>query len=99
MSVLEAMAAGLPVVCTPVGGVPEAVTDGREGWLIPSGDVNALAGALDKLLSDAGLRRRMGEAARHKVENTFSITQIVPQVERLYEQLGAQRVGVRPCLP
>jgi glycosyltransferase involved in cell wall biosynthesis len=99
MSVLEAMAAGLPVVCTPVGGVPEAVTDGCEGWMIPPGDVGALAGALDKLLSDAGLRRRMGEAARRKVESTFSVTQVVPQVERLYEQLGAQRVGVRPCLP
>jgi glycosyltransferase involved in cell wall biosynthesis len=99
MSVLEAMAAGLPVVCTPVGGVPEAVTDGREGWVIAPGDVDALAGALDKLLSDAGLRRRMGDAGRRKVENTFSVTKVVPQLERLYEKLGAQRLGVRPCLP
>jgi glycosyltransferase involved in cell wall biosynthesis len=99
MSVLEAMAVGLPVVCTPVGGVPEAVTDGREGRMIMPGDVGALADALDSLLSQRDLRRRMGEAARHKIESTFSVAHVIPQVERLYEQLGAQRLGVRPCLP
>jgi hypothetical protein len=41
----------------------------------------------------------MGEAARHKIESTFSVAHVIPQVERLYEQLGAQRLGVRPCLP
>jgi hypothetical protein len=41
----------------------------------------------------------MGDAGRRKVENTFSVTQVVPQLERLYEKLGAQRLGVRPCLP
>jgi glycosyltransferase involved in cell wall biosynthesis len=99
MSVLEAMAAGLPVVCTPVGGVPEAVTDGREGRIIMPGDVDALADALDSLLSQRDLRRRMGEAARHKIETTFSVTHIMPRIEQLYEQLGAQRLGVQPCLP
>jgi glycosyltransferase involved in cell wall biosynthesis len=99
MSVLEAMAVGLPVVCTPVGGVPEAVTDGREGRMIMPGDVGALADALDSLLSQRDLRRRMGEAARHKIESTFSVAHVIPQIERLYEQLGAQRLGVRPCLP
>jgi glycosyltransferase involved in cell wall biosynthesis len=99
MSVLEAMAVGLPVVCTPVGGVPEAVTDGREGWMVMPGDVAALADALDSLLSQHDLRRHMGEAARHKIETLFSVTHVLPQVEQLYEQLGAQRLGVRPCLP
>jgi glycosyltransferase involved in cell wall biosynthesis len=92
MSVLEAMAVGLPVICTPVGGMPEAVTDGREGWMIMPGDVAGLADALDCLLSRRDLRQRMGEAARRKVESTFSVAHIIPQVEQLYEQLG-----VRPC--
>jgi glycosyltransferase involved in cell wall biosynthesis len=99
MSVLEAMAAGLPVICTPVGGVPEAVTDGREGWVIPPGDIAALSNALDSLLSRAELRRRMGDAARHKIESLFSVAHILPQVEQLYEQLGAQRLGAQQCLP
>jgi glycosyltransferase involved in cell wall biosynthesis len=99
MSVLEAMAAGLPVICTPVGGVPEAVTDGGEGWMIAPGDIDALAEALDSLLSQHDLRRRMGKAARHKIETMFSATHVVPQIEQLYEQLGARRLGVQPCLP
>lgn len=94
MSVLEAMAAGLPVVCTPVGGVPEAVTDGQEGYMVPPGDVVALSNALDMLLTRPDLRQRMGEAARHKVESTFSAAHILPQVEQIY-----QRLGVRQCLP
>ncbi len=88
MSVLEAMAAGLPVICTPVGGVPEAVTDGCEGRLIVPGDVDALCEALDALLSRLELRQRMGEAARSKVESTFSVACVLPQVEQLYAHLG-----------
>jgi glycosyltransferase involved in cell wall biosynthesis len=99
MSVLEAMASGVPVVCTPVGGIPEAVTDGREGCVVNPGDIDALARALDTLLTQPDLRRRMGEAARHKIESAFSTTHVMPQVEQLYVQLGAQRPGVRPCLP
>jgi glycosyltransferase involved in cell wall biosynthesis len=99
MSVLEAMAAGLPVICTPVGGVPEAVTDGREGYVIPPGDIAALSAALDSLLLRTDLRQRMGEAARRKAESTFSVAHVLPQVEQLYEQLGAERLGARQCLP
>lgn len=94
MSVLEAMAAGLPVICTPVGGVPEAITDGCEGRLIVPGDVDALCEALDALLSQLELRKRMGEAARSKVESTFSAACVLPQVEQLY-----RRLGIRPCPP
>ena len=88
MSVLEAMAAGLPIISTPIGGIAEAVTDGVEGCLVQPGDVDALALALGRLLSDADLRRRMGEAARLKVEATFSAERILPQVEALYRELG-----------
>jgi glycosyltransferase involved in cell wall biosynthesis len=94
MSVLEAMAVGLPIVCTPVGGVPEAITDGLEGLLVVPGDVDALSQALDALLSQLDLRRQMGEAARSKVVNTFSAACVLPQLEAVYRKLG-----IRPCLP
>jgi glycosyltransferase involved in cell wall biosynthesis len=87
MSVLEAMAAGLPVISTFIGGIPEAVMDGVEGILVKPGDIEALAAALRRLLSDSNLRRQMGEAARLKVENVFSVDRIVPQVEALHREL------------
>lgn len=89
ISLLEAMAAGLPSVATQVGGIPEALTDGREGLLVPPGDVDALAGALATLLDDAALRARMGAAAA-QTAGGFSITRAVRATEELYEQvLGA----------
>lgn len=92
MSVLEAMAAGLPIVSTPVGGIPEAVSDGVEGYLVAPGDVAALAARLEQLLTDAPLARRMGEAARRKVETTFSSAAVLPRVEQLYLELGCEPV-------
>jgi glycosyltransferase involved in cell wall biosynthesis len=94
MSVLEAMAAGLPVVSTPIGGIPEAVTDGVEGFLVTPGDVDSLAIRLQHLLQDDDLARRMGEAARRKVEVTFSSDVILPKLERLYFELGSPVVPV-----
>lgn len=91
MSVLEAMAAGLPIVSTPIGGIPEAVTDGVEGFLVAAGDTQALADRLERLLSDDDAARRMGAAARHKVETTFSSQAVLPAVGRLYQQLGMSK--------
>jgi glycosyltransferase involved in cell wall biosynthesis len=88
MSVLEAMAAGMPVVTTPVGGIPEAVTDGVEGFLIQPGDIDALRERLQRLLSDSELARRMGEAGRRKVESTFASSIVMPRLERMYVELG-----------
>ncbi|GJJ04897.1 polysaccharide biosynthesis protein [Duganella rhizosphaerae] len=88
MSVLEAMAAGLPVLTTPVGGIPEAVADGVEGFLIAPGDVAALARRWEQLLNDPELARRMGTAARHKIATTFSAEAVLPKVEQLYRTMG-----------
>ena len=62
MAILEALAAGLPVIATPVGGIPEVVRDTYNGFLIPSGDIEALAGAIEKLVSDAEFTQRYGPA-------------------------------------
>jgi glycosyltransferase involved in cell wall biosynthesis len=72
MSVLEAMAAGLPVVASAVGGVPEAV-DATTGALVPPRDAEALALALARLVADPELRERQGAAARRRVERDFSV--------------------------
>jgi glycosyltransferase involved in cell wall biosynthesis len=73
MSVLEAMAAGLPVVSTDVGGVHEVVVDGETGRLVPPGDAAALAAALAAVSGDASLRARYGQAGRARVEERFSL--------------------------
>jgi len=90
-AVLEAMAAGLPVVATAAGGTPELVVDGETGLLVPPGDVTALAEAIERLLRDAGLRRKMGEAGRKRVEGHFTIEQTVAQTVALYETLLRQK--------
>lgn len=66
LALLEAMAAGKPVVASAAGGVPEIVTDGQDGLLVPPGDVEALAKAMAKLASDGGLRERLGLRARQR---------------------------------
>ena len=64
LAILEAMAASLPVVTTPIAGIPEVVTDGVSGLLVPPDDVDALSAALGRVLSDAGLRGLLGAGAR-----------------------------------
>jgi glycosyltransferase involved in cell wall biosynthesis len=71
VSILEAMAAGLPVVATHVGGIAEAVVDGETGILVPAADPQALAGALERLAADVELRRRLGAAGRARALRLF----------------------------
>jgi glycosyltransferase involved in cell wall biosynthesis len=73
LSILEAMAAGLPVVSSRVGGVPELVVDGETGLLVPPGDPEALAVALGRLVADPGLRRRLGAAGRERARRCFDV--------------------------
>lgn len=70
---LEAMALGVPVVASAVGGVPEVVEDGVTGALVPPGDAGALAVAIERFLSDAGARAAAGGAARDRVGESFSL--------------------------
>ena len=73
ISVLEAMAAGLPVVASAVGGVPELVVEGETGLLVPPGDPDALGAALQRVLADGELRRSLGAAARRRAEERFDL--------------------------
>jgi glycosyltransferase involved in cell wall biosynthesis len=73
MAVLEAMAAGLPVVASAVGGVPEIVVEGQTGLLVAPGDPAALAGAVRRLVEDPALRRRLGAAGRERVRARFDL--------------------------
>lgn len=93
MGLLEAMAYGMPVVSTPVGGIPEAVTDGVEGFLVEPGDVEALADRLARLLREDVLRREMGAAGARKVASTFAMERIIPQWVALYSELGVRRAS------
>jgi glycosyltransferase involved in cell wall biosynthesis len=73
LSILEAMAAGLPVVSSRVGGVPELVVDGETGLLVPPGDPAAMADALGRLVADADLRWRLGAAGRERAQRYFDV--------------------------
>jgi len=86
-TVLEAMAAELPVVATTVGGTPEVVVDGVTGLLVPPCDSVALAEAIATILRDPGLRRTMGQAGRERVRRYFSLEQMIQRTQVLYEHL------------
>jgi len=87
MSVMEAMAARLPVVSTAVGGVPELVQEGATGLLVPSEDAGALAQAMQALVDDPARRQAMGAAARRHAVAHFDIRHTVRGYEQLYESL------------
>lgn len=86
-SVLEAMAAGLPIVATPVGGTADLVVDSRNGFLVEPGDVDALHNRLRTLLADADLRRRMGAESYRILNSGFEITAVVEELVGIYREL------------
>jgi glycosyltransferase involved in cell wall biosynthesis len=93
LSVMEAMAAGLPPVCTAVGGIPELIQHERTGLLVPPDDESALASALQQLIENSWLRVQMGQAAREYAQRYFDIAVMVQAYERLYlKQLGCAAV-------
>jgi len=84
---LQACAAGVPVVTTPVGGIPEIVRDRVNGLLVPPGDARALAGAVNQLLEARDLRIRLGRAGREIVEREFSVERMVEGNLAVYREL------------
>jgi glycosyltransferase involved in cell wall biosynthesis len=96
-AVLEAMAMEAPVVATRVGGTPELITDGVHGLLVPPGDVDALAAAIERTLADpTGASSRVA-AARARVERELSFKSRMRAVESVYDQLLASRHGKAAC--
>jgi len=87
VAAVEASACGLPVVASRIGGLPEVVCDGKTGLLIPSGDVDALARALEQLIMDPDLRKRLGDAGRGFVVEKYPWKESVRRMETLYIRL------------
>jgi glycosyltransferase involved in cell wall biosynthesis len=94
VTVLEAMACGLPVVATAVGGTPEAVADGQTGLLVRPGDPAQLAEAMIRVWRDAELARRMGAAGRRRTETYFDVRAMVARYESVYREVTAAEAGI-----
>ncbi|MGY2047800.1 glycosyltransferase family 4 protein [Methylobacterium sp. JK268] len=89
LSVVEAFARGRPVVCTPVGAIPDIVEDGQTGLLVAPGDVEGLAAALDGLLCDEALRRRLGAGARRVFEDRLELTRYAATLVETWRRAAA----------
>lgn len=88
MSLLEAMAAGVPAVASPVGGIPEVITDGVSGLIAAPGDVSTLTRLLRKTLLDRAFGARIGAAGRETVRLRFAPERALPRLEEIYADLG-----------
>ncbi|PYQ90844.1 MAG: hypothetical protein DMG02_08755 [Acidobacteria bacterium] len=101
-AVLEAMAAGLPIVASAVGGILELIDDGRTGLLAPVGDPHALADRIVRVMSDATLGERLGAAARAEAHSRYSFDRMVAAFEDVYlmelsRSAKASRIGPSSC--
>jgi glycosyltransferase involved in cell wall biosynthesis len=88
---IESLAAARPVVATRVGGTSDVVEDGADGMLVPVGDVEAIASALEALAADPGLRRRYGAHGRERVIPRYRVERLVEDVDALYRELLSER--------
>ena len=91
LSILEAMRAGLPVIASDVGGVGEAVEEGKTGFTVLAADVDALSDRLGRLIDDPALRQTMGEAGRERYLNMFTLDQMVDKTLAVYHDVLSQR--------
>jgi glycosyltransferase involved in cell wall biosynthesis len=92
---LEALEFGVPVVASEAGGIPDIVRDGETGWLVPPGDADALARAIEDVASDRSEAARRVEQGRELVRRDFSMTGIVSSLAAVYERAVGRRVGGR----
>ena len=101
LAALEAMACGVPVVSSNIGGIPELNVNGKTGFMCPLGDIDCLTAATRKLISDENLHSQMADEARKWAAEQFHIDRIVPQYEahyeRMIEQTRANEPVVVPC--
>jgi glycosyltransferase involved in cell wall biosynthesis len=95
LSIVEAMFAARPVVATDVGSVREAVDEGRTGFVVPPDDVSALRDALDQLVCNRELRRRMGDAGRQRALQGFTSAVMARGFEQLYEEIDGRASATR----
>lgn len=89
LAALEGMASGVPAVCSKVGGIPEVITDGVEGFLVSPGDVKMMGARALEILTGPGRREEMGKAARARAISQFCTTKIIPLYENLYQRVLA----------
>ena len=94
VSIIEAMASGKPLVSTNVGGVPSLVKDGITGFLVKSGDINALSEVISRLVKDPDLRHKMGGEGQRGVFPLYDISELTKRMDRLYTQV-IKEVGGR----
>lgn len=87
LTILEAMRAGLPVIASSVGGVPEAVIDNQTGYLVPRADVEALTQAIQKILNNEDIRLLLGEAGREKFDEEFMFDSMLSKTLNIYHQV------------
>ena len=97
LTLMEAMASGLPVVVTNVGGNPELVRDGIDGILVPRGDANAAAQAFDRLLSDSARMTTLGSNGLQRARQHFEIGNTVASYAQLYSRLAGQSTRLSPA--
>jgi glycosyltransferase involved in cell wall biosynthesis len=98
--ILEAMASGLPVIATDVGGAREAIENGRTGFIVPPHNPEALAQYVSRILADPGLRLEMGRAGRQRSVLVFGLEALVQRYDSFYRELmsapGTHRIGQNP---